>query len=68
MDEVVRIQSDVLLYRMLKASLRYHKYLYYGLDENEISDQEYDALEARFNKVAAKLAWEGSWVGYNSMK
>lgn len=61
-------QALVLLYRMLKASLRYHKYLYYELCKPEIDDYTYDLLEKRFDSIAEELKWEGSWVGYNPEK
>jgi NAD-dependent DNA ligase len=53
---------------MLKASLRYHKYLYYELDRPELTDKEYDILEKRFDKLAERINLEGSWVGYNKFK
>jgi NAD-dependent DNA ligase len=48
---------------MLYATLRYHKYLYYQLSDNEIADGEYDDLERRFNYIAHQCGWPESWVG-----
>lgn len=54
---------DYLEYEMLYHTIRYHKFLYYEKDTNEISDQEYDRLERRFNDLAQHLGLPGSWVG-----
>lgn len=54
---------DYLEYEMLHGMIRYYKYLYYEKDTTEISDQEYDGLERRFNNLARHLGLSGSWVG-----
>lgn len=54
--------KDHLEYQMLHAQLRYHKYLYYRLAQNEISDFQYDILERRFDKLAEAYNLAGSWV------
>lgn len=55
--------KDYLLYSMLEAELRYHKYLYYTLAQPEMSDGEYDRLESRLNCLSKKNGWPSSWVG-----
>lgn len=63
-----------LRHTMLHAAVRYHKFLYYVLDMNEITDAEYDALEKQYVAHCAYLketypkVWEffgqpGRWVG-----
>ena len=54
--------KDLLLYQSLTAQIRYHKYLYYKLGAQVISDKEYDVLEKRFDVIADKYKWPGSWV------
>lgn len=46
----------------LKAEITYHKYCYYELNSPDISDQEYDGLENRFNEFSKRLGMVGSWV------
>ena len=55
---------DELMYDIIKAKIRYHKFLYYQLANPEITDYEYDQLEQQFDLLAARLNKEGSWVGW----
>jgi len=57
--------TDNELYKKLKREIIYHKYRYYHQNENDITDQEYDKLEQKFDALAEKLKMPGSWVGYD---
>jgi len=54
--------AELLEYEFLHAQMRYHKYLYYRLSINEISDHDYDVIERDYNTIAKKNNWPGSWV------